>query len=161
MKALFSLFALAIVVSLQAQTPVWTQFPNSPVGSGNLRNDDICFADLTNGWSARGVDGLYRTTNCGQSWFSVTPQVVTNVAHFRSIGFASPTRGWAGNLGPGSYDAKVTDTNMLYETFDGGNSWNVVQAINDSGMKGFLAPCTSLMPSTFMGLVACVARLIL
>jgi photosystem II stability/assembly factor-like uncharacterized protein len=127
------------VLSARAQTPVWTQFPNSPVGGGNFRNDDICFVDVTNGWSARGTDGLYRTTNGGQSWFSVTPQVVTNKAHFRSIGFASPTRGWAGNLGPGSYDGNVTDTNMLYETFNGGNTWNVVPAINNSGMAGFCA----------------------
>ena len=138
-KAYYCLFALLAVLSLRAQTPVWTQFPNSPVGGGNFRNDDICFVDLTNGWSARGTDGLYRTTNCGQSWFSVTPQLVTNVAHFRSIGFASPTRGWAGNLGPGSYDTKVTDTNMLYETFDGGSTWSIVTQINNSGMKGFCA----------------------
>lgn len=139
MKSIFSFIALAIVVSAHAQTPVWTQFPNSPVGGGNFRNDDISFVDLTNGWSARGTDGIYRTTNCGQSWFSITPHIVTNVAHFRSIGFASPTRGWAGNLGPGSYDGNVTDTNMLYETFDGGINWNIVQAINNSGMKGFCA----------------------
>ncbi len=127
------------MVSAHAQQPVWTQFPNSPVGSGNYRNDDISFVDLTNGWSARGIDGIYRTTNCGQAWFSTTPHIVTNVAHFRSIGFASPTRGWAGNLGPGSYDTAVTDTNLLYETFDGGNTWDIVQAINNSGMKGFCA----------------------
>ena len=127
------------VLSARAQTPVWTQFPNSPVGGGNFRNDDISFTDLTNGWSARGTDGLYRTTNYGQSWFSVTPQIVTNKAHFRSIGFASPTRGWAGNLGPGSYDGNVTDTNMLYETSDGGNTWSIVPAINNSGMAGFCA----------------------
>ncbi|MEY4917535.1 MAG: hypothetical protein RL616_1448 [Verrucomicrobiota bacterium] len=128
-----------VVVSLRAQTPVWTQFPNSPVGGGSFRNDDICFADLTNGWSARGRDGLYRTTNAGQSWFSVTPHLVTNVAHFRSIGFATPTHGWAGNLGPGAYDSLVTDTNLLYETFDGGSSWSLVTQINDTGMKGFCA----------------------
>ena len=139
MKTYFSLFALLVVVSLRAQTPVWTQFPNSPVGSGNFRNDDICFIDLTNGWSARGRDGLYRTTNSGQSWFSVTPHLVTNVAHFRSIGFATPTHGWAGNLGPGAYDSLVTDTNLLYETFDGGSSWSIVTQINTSGMKGFCA----------------------
>ncbi len=127
------------VLSARSQTPVWTQFPNSPVGSGSYRNDDISFTDLTNGWSARGIDGIYHTTNCGQSWFSITPQIVTNVAHFRSIGFASPTRGWIGNLGPGSYDGNVTDTNLLYETFDGGNTWDIVQAINNSGMKGFCA----------------------
>ena len=138
-KAYYCLFALVAVLSLRAQTPVWTQFPNSPVGAGNFRNDDMCFVDLTNGWSARGRDGIYRTTNCGQTWFSVTPNLVTNVAHFRSIGFASPTRGWAGNLGPGSYDSLITDTNLLYETFDGGSTWGVVAQINNSGMKGFCA----------------------
>lgn len=139
MNPFISLIILLAVLSAQAQTPIWTQFPNSPVGGGNFRNDDITFVDLTNGWSARGTDGLYRTTNGGQSWFSVTPQVVANKAHFRSIGFASPTRGWAGNLGPGSYDGNVTDTNMLYETFNGGNTWSVVPAINNSGMAGFCA----------------------
>ncbi len=138
-KVYFCLIALLAGLSLRAQTPVWTQFPNSPVGGGNFRNDDICFVDLTNGWSARGRDGIYRTTNCGQSWFSVTPNLVTNVAHFRSIGFASPTRGWAGNLGTNSYDGNVTDTNLLYQTFNGGQTWSVVAGLNDTGMKGFCA----------------------
>jgi photosystem II stability/assembly factor-like uncharacterized protein len=139
MRFNFILIFLLAGVAARSQTPMWTQFPNSPVGGGNFRNDDISFTDLTNGWSARGTDGIYRTTNCGQSWFSITPHIVTNVAHFRSIGFASPTRDWAGNLGPGSYDGNVTDTNMLYETFDGGNTWDLVQAVNNSGMKGFCA----------------------
>ena len=139
MKAIFAALLFCAVITASAQNPVWTQFPNSPVGSGNFRNDDISFTDLTNGWSARGTDGIYRTTNCGQSWFSVTPHIVTNVAHFRSIGFVSPTHGWIGNLGPGSYDANVTDTNLLYETFDGGTTWNIVSAINNSGMQGFCA----------------------
>ena len=138
-KFLAVVLSFCAAVSALAQTPVWTQFPNSPVGGGNFRNDDICFIDLTNGWSARGTDGIYRTTNCGQSWFSVTPTVVTNKAHFRSVGFATPLHGWAGNLGPGAYDANVTDTNLLYETFDGGSTWSIVQAINNSGMKGFCA----------------------
>ena len=139
-KRFFAVTAsLCAVVSGFAQTPVWTQFPNSPVGAGNFRNDDIYFTDLTNGWSARGKDGIYRTTNYGQSWFSVTPHLVTNVAHFRSVSFATPLHGWVGNLGPGSYDSGVTDTNLLYETFDGGGTWSIVSAINDSGMKGFCA----------------------
>ena len=139
MKTSFQALAFVLWVvhsGAVGQTPVWTQFPNSPAGT--IRNDDIYFADLTNGWSARGTDGVYRTTNSGNTWVKVIPN--TNpVAHFRSIGFASATRGWAGNLGPGSYDVNVTDTNMLYETFDGGANWNVVPAINDSGMKGFCA----------------------
>src|SRR5579871_5870859 len=107
--AAVSFFALVMV---HAQTPVWTQFPNSPNAGVSFRNDDIYFTDLTNGWSARGTDGLYRTTNYGQAWFSTTPHLVTNVAHFRSISFATPLHGWAGNLGPGSYDGNVTDTNL-------------------------------------------------
>ena len=138
-KFLTAVLSFCAAVAAVAQTPVWTQFPNSPVGAGNFRNDDIYFNDLTNGWSARGKDGIYRTTNYGQSWFAVTPHLVTNVAHFRSVSFATPLHGWVGNLGPGAYDAAVTDTNLLYETFDGGSTWSIVSAINDSGMKGFCA----------------------
>ena len=128
----FLVFHIACV----AQTPVWTQFANAP--AAEIRNDDIYFTDLTNGWSARGRDGVYRTIDGGNSWTKVIAN--TNpVAHFRAIGFASATRGWAGNLAPGSYDGLVTDTNMLYETFDGGSSWNPVPAINASGMQGFCA----------------------
>lgn len=129
--------SLALTLSVVAQTPVWTQFPGTPLNN-TLRHDDIIFVGQTNGWSARGLDGVYRTTNGGLTW----TKVIANTgpaAHFRSIGFASLTRGWAGNLGPGSYDSGVTDTNMLYETFDGGDTWSVVQSINDSGMKGFCA----------------------
>jgi photosystem II stability/assembly factor-like uncharacterized protein len=133
----FLLASFALVLNADAQTPVWTQFLGTPLNN-TLRHDDVIFVGQTNGWSARGIDGVYRTTNGGQTWTKVIAN--TNpVAHFRSIGFASPTRGWAGNLGPGSYDGSVTDTNMLYETFDGGANWSVVPAINDSGMKGFCA----------------------
>src|SRR6187399_127149 len=110
-----SVFAsLALALTSGAQTPVWTQFANSPAGTA--RNDDIIFVGQTNGWSARGLDGVYRTTNGGLNWTKVIANA-SPVAHFRSIGFASTMRGWAGNLGPGSYDAGVTDTNLLYETF--------------------------------------------
>ena len=139
MRAFFQALAFVIWVvhsGAVAQTPVWTQLPNSPAGT--TRNDDIYFSDLTNGWSARGTSGVYRTTDAGQSWIKVVANA-NPVAHFRCIGFASATRGWAGNLGPGSYDTSVTDTNMLYETFDGGVNWSAVPAINASGMAGFCA----------------------
>src|SRR5688572_20631564 len=133
MKCPAALFPLLMVflrsLTAPAQTPAWSQFANSP--AGNTRNDDIYFADLLNGWSARGTDGVYRTTNGGNAWLKVIPNT-SPVAHFRCIGFASATRGWAGNLGPGSYDGSVTDTNMLYETFDGGTNWSVAPDINAS-----------------------------
>jgi len=134
---LVALLAAPFCVSFApAQTPSWSQFGNSP--GGTTRNDDIYFADLTNGWSARATDGVYRTTNGGSTWIKVIPNL-SPVAHFRCIGFASALRGWAGNLGPGSYDNTVTDTNMLYETFDGGTNWSVAPDINASGMQGFCA----------------------
>lgn len=132
---------VASAISASAQTPEWAQFANSPPGT-TPRNDDVHFVDPLHGWVARATDGIYRTTNGGQTFEKVRPSTSpypgTNLtAHFRSINFASATRGWAGNLGPGSYDATVTDTNLLFETFDGGTTWAPVAAINNSDMKGF------------------------
>ena len=59
--------------------------------------------------------------------------------HFRCIVFASPTHGFAGNLGVGSYDAAVTDKNVLYETSDGGETWKNVTGFAEAGMKGLCA----------------------
>ncbi|MCO5052564.1 MAG: immunoglobulin domain-containing protein [Verrucomicrobiae bacterium] len=128
---------LGVTHNLSAQTPVWTQFPGTPLNN-TLRHDDVVFIGQTNGWSARGIDGIYRTTNGGLNWTRMT-SLNGPIPHFRAIGFASLTRGWAGNLGPGSYDGNVTDTNLLYETFDGGETWSVVPSINATDMKGFCA----------------------
>jgi photosystem II stability/assembly factor-like uncharacterized protein len=146
--ACFFIFTAFHVIRLAAQSPIWSQLPGSPTSlllNGNTpRDDDNHFVDPLHGWVARATDGIYRTTNGGLTFQKVYSSTnafpgINLVAHFRSINFASATRGWAGNLGPGSYDNSVTDTNMLYETFDGGNSWNPVPAINNSGMKGFCA----------------------
>jgi len=142
------LAALSFAPTGHAQTPAWSQFASSPTSlllNGNTpRDDDVHFVDPLHGWVARATDGLYRTTNGGITFDRI--RSATNaypgtnlVAHFRSINFASTTRGWAGNLGPGSYDGSVTDTNLLYETFDGGNSWTPVPGIHRGVMDGFCA----------------------
>lgn len=126
-----------------AQTPVWTQFSNAPGGT-SPRFDDVSFVNETNGWVARATGGIHRTTDGGKSFTlsraSTTAYPGTNLtAHFRSIVFASESRGWAGNLGPGSYDGSVTDTNILFETFDGGTNWTVKPGFPETGMKGLCA----------------------
>lgn len=140
-------FGLAVwlggLAAASAQSPGWSQFPGAPANT-SPRHDDIHFVSYTHGWAARATDGIYRTTNSGATFEKVLAAAIpypgTNlVAHFRSIGFASPTRGWAGNLGPGSYDTSVTDTNVLYETFDGGLTWSRVEAIQGSGIAGLCA----------------------
>lgn len=117
--------------SSPGQTPLWSQFPNSP--SGTTRHDDIWFINETNGWSARGRGGIFKTTDGGSTWLQKANMPST---HFRCIAFASATRGWAGNLGPGSYDTLVTDTNVMYETFDGGETWTNRPGFAERGMRG-------------------------
>jgi len=140
-------FALLLMISFlgsaSAQTPVWMQFPNAPGGT-TPRFDDISFIDETNGWVARATGGIYKTIDGGKTFTlsrsSTAAYSGTNLtAHFRSICFVTPTRGFAGNLGPGSYDATVTDTNILFETFDGGTNWSVKSGFPETGMKGLCA----------------------
>ncbi len=129
--ALFCLLAL-FAIQLKAQQ-YWSQFPNSP--GNNVRHDDFCFVNSSLGYATKGTN-LYKTIDGGTNWSLVLTKVGT---HFRSIAFVSPTRGWAGNLGAGSYDSAVTDTNVLYETFDGGTNWSIAPGFNQTGMKGFCA----------------------
>ena len=130
---LYSMAALAVLFwsAARAQTPVWSQFPNSP-GPSSVRHDDIYFTDPTNGWASQNND-LYRTTNGGLTW---TTNFVLAGTHFRSITFANPLVGFAGNLGVGSYDGNVSNTNVMYRSFDGGVTWSNVPGFGEAGMKG-------------------------
>jgi photosystem II stability/assembly factor-like uncharacterized protein len=127
--ALYS--CLAVLVTTAAPAPVWTQLPNTP-GPNNVRHDDVYFTDLTNGWSVQD-HYIYRTTNGGGSW---TTNLFLSGTHFRSIAFATQKIGFAGNLGPGSYDAAITDTNLLYRSYDGGVTWSNVPGFWEAGMRG-------------------------
>lgn len=126
------LFSPLAIFAATELPPIWTQFPGSP-SSGTSRHDDICFVNETNGWTARGRGGIFKTTDGGQTWVQKLNKTDT---HFRSIAFASPLRGWAGNLGPGSYDTMVTETNVLFETFDGGETWVNRPGFREQGMLG-------------------------
>ncbi len=125
---------LTVTVLSNQISPVWTQMANSP-GPNNVRHDDIYFTDPTNGWASQN-NNIYRTTNGGASW---TTNLTLPGTHFRSVAFATPLIGFAGNLGVGSYDSGVTNTNILYRTIDGGVTWSNVPGFAEAGMQGLCA----------------------
>lgn len=131
MRRLLILALTLAAAFARSQTPVWTQLPRSP-GPNNIRHDDIYFTDPTNGWATQNND-IYRTTNGGVTW---TTNLILAGTHFRSISFANPLDGFAGNLGPNSYDANVTNRNVIYRTIDGGVTWSNMDGFSEAGMQG-------------------------
>jgi photosystem II stability/assembly factor-like uncharacterized protein len=133
--ALISALALCAAVLCHAATaPVWTQFPATP-GPNNVRHDDIYFIDPTNGWASQN-HYIYRTTDGGGTW---TTNLFAPGTHFRSIAFATPLIGFAGNLGPGSYDGGATNSEVVYRSYDGGVTWSNVPGFTAAGMRGLCA----------------------
>lgn len=108
----------------------WALLPSSPVAG--FRHDDLFFVHPDTGWVVN-VDGyIYRTTDGGQSFAQQLFQPATS---FRCVGFADARRGWAGNLGPGSW-SPTTDTIPLYQTSNGGATWQPVTTITGFRPKG-------------------------
>lgn len=130
--AIFSI--VSSFCSFADPAPVWRQLPNTP-GGGTVRHDDIQFLDSQIGWASQNPY-IFHTTNGGLTW---TTNFTKTGAHFRSVTFMNSNVGFAGNLGKGSYDGGVTDTNVLYRTFDGGKNWAPVPGLAEAGMQGFCA----------------------
>jgi photosystem II stability/assembly factor-like uncharacterized protein len=78
---------------------------NAPVASS--RTDDIWFLDPDVGWAVNSNGQIVHTTDGGETW---TEQLHDPDVYFRCVGFASPSRGWAGTL---------TAARRLFETSDG------------------------------------------
>ena len=115
----------------------WNDLSNAPF-LNNYKHDDIFFVNPNIGWVVNGPVNVgdsgkvHKTMDGGQTWdfqFSVP------ASRFRSVGFVDSLRGWVGNLGAG-ISSSITDTNIFYETLDGGNSWNVVQNLTGPRPQG-------------------------
>lgn len=121
---LLALVALSLTVPVLHAQPSWRALPNAP---RSWRLDDIYFLTPQKGWAINPYynylnpkqRGRILTTNDG-GW-TWTTLLDSSLTFFRAVGFADSLHGWVGNLGE-----YTPDTNFMYQTSDGGISWQPV-----------------------------------
>lgn len=107
----------------------WQLSPSEPFRG---KQDDLAFATPTRGFYGNGDGKLFRTDDGGATWTKILEKPGTFV---RAVGFLDDQHGFFGNLGPDAFP-NVTDTNLLYRTDDGGQTWNPVALPDTDGARG-------------------------
>jgi photosystem II stability/assembly factor-like uncharacterized protein len=120
-------FAAAFASDPQSASPQWHTLSTTPYPK---KRDDVVFVDTRLGFYGTGKGDLYRTQDGGASWDRVWNKPGTFI---RSLGFIDAKHGFLGNLGAGL--AGITDATPLYETWDGGATWNPAK-IGNASMPG-------------------------
>ncbi len=112
-----------------AHMTIWKKLPTV---AHDDKQDDIYFVDDQVGWYANGAGKIYKTTDGGDNW---RLQHDSPGTFFRCLAFLDRLHGFAGNVGPDRFP-NVTDTNPLYETKDGGETWSAVTTIEGKPVVG-------------------------
>lgn len=111
----------------------WVKVPGAPTVGGGAKQDDIYFPSPMHGYAVSGpASAIYETKDAGATWQKVFTHAGT---YFRSVLFVDDMHGFASNLGPLPMTG-ITDTNVLYETKDGGATWNAVTSITGPMPQG-------------------------
>ena len=117
-----SILAFAMADRARSQQAGSAEWRTLATESYPKKRDDIVFADALTGFFGTGKGKLYRTQDGGQSWQLVWSKPGVFI---RSLGFMDAKHGFLGNLGAGL--AGITDTTPLYETTDGGVTWQAAK----------------------------------
>jgi len=120
--ALFTALLAFGVVGRTAGQPAPTRWHTLSTEAYPKKRDDIVFVNALTGFYGTGKGNLYRTQDGGQSWHRIWSKPGTFI---RSLGFIDAKHGFLGNLGAGLAD--ITDTTPLYETRDGGVTWEAAK----------------------------------
>jgi len=120
MSAVCALWSASILVAVAMPAFAgWAALPNAPIAPVSYgRHDDVCFFGPDSGWVVNGAGEIHRTTDGGQTWMLQA----TLPDYLRSVGFATPLKGWVGTL----YGSP-----LLYATSDAGATWTPVTNIPD------------------------------
>jgi photosystem II stability/assembly factor-like uncharacterized protein len=126
MKLAATLLTIMPVVTLAAagaagpaDAPTWHTLTTEAYPK---KRDDLVFVDSRTAFYGTGKGNLYRTDDAGHSWRLVWSHPGTFI---RSLAFVDAKHGFLGNLGVGL--GSVTDPVPLYETRDGGLSWQAAR----------------------------------
>ena len=118
----------------------WAQLTTTPDSIDfpkYVKNDDISFINKDVGWAISSIAAeVYHTKDGGNTWelqFKAPRVKDKPRPYFRSIGFISKDIGYVGLLNGKEYG------HIVFETRDGGKTWNPVSQIDNSPMEGVCA----------------------
>ncbi len=122
----------------------WTQVYTGSISTIKFLTQTTGFAMLrTPGSSSQPYSaGIYKTVNGGRTW-SLVPSPLNSAATYGSFSFSSPSDGW---LLVGIQPSAGSENKYLYETTDGGSSWNLVAQSKYSSNQILVA--RGVMPAT-------------
>lgn len=131
--------------SLSPQPDGWEPLAASPVSPGSSRHEDLAFVDPDHGWLVNARGEVHVTSDGGATW---TLRAQVPGVPFRCVAFASLTKGWIGNLNTTA--GRITPDSALWETNDGGASWeNVSTRISGATVIG-LCGMRAVTPRTIV-----------